>query len=203
MLAPSGAQDFTWVWGRELLISKRMLDLFTAHGVTGFAVKPAMATYPAEANSPAPQLFELVVNGWGGLASPAAGVRLIDWCPDCRYRRCAIADPSRLIDPHAWDGSDLFFVWPLPLYRFVSDRLAQILQQSKPSGLKLVPAEHIPMEKGATASPGALNWSIPEARARELEQRLGVSQWLVKEYKWPIFRIIKQLARWRRSNNDP
>jgi hypothetical protein len=39
-----------------------------------------------------------------------------------------------LIDPAAWDGSDLFIVWPLPLFRFAGERLANILREEKLPG---------------------------------------------------------------------
>ena len=176
---PLGARDFTWIWGGRALISRRVLNLFDKYGVTGFEAKPVRVFYREAIKPPAPEMFQLLVTGWGGLAAPAAGVSLIEWCPACRYKRYAIAEPSRLIDPAAWDGSDLFIVWPLPGLIFASDRLADILRQERVSGLKLIPAPMIWVKKGGTASPGSLMRRMPERRARELDQRFGVSDWLV------------------------
>jgi hypothetical protein len=86
-----------------------------------------------------------------------------------------IAEPSRLIDTAAWDGSDLFIVWPLPGYRLASERLVSVLRQEKVSGVELIPAPKIPVKKGATVGPGLLVYSMPEDRARELGQRYGIT----------------------------
>jgi hypothetical protein len=88
-----------------------------------------------------------------------------------------IAEPSRLIDPAAWDKSDLFIVWQLPGYRFASSRLANILRQEKVSGVHLIPAPRIPVEKGAEVGPASIMYCMPEDRARELGQRFGISGW--------------------------
>jgi hypothetical protein len=87
----------------------------------------------------------------------------------------SIAEPSRLIDAGAWDGSDLFVIWPLPRYRFGSDRLAKILRQEKITGVKLIPARDIPMKTGNTLSPGRLTHWMPERRAHELGDPLGIA----------------------------
>jgi hypothetical protein len=120
------------------------------------------------------------VTGWGGFVSAAAGTRLKEWCHGCGYNKYVIADPSQLIDAAAWDGSDIFVVWPLPVYRFASDRLAEILRTEGVSGLELVPATSIPgKQSGWVVGADALTL-MPEARARELEQRFKISQWLVE-----------------------
>jgi hypothetical protein len=99
----------------------------------------------------------------------------VESCPACGDKIYTIAEPSRLIDPAAWDGSDLFIVWPLPGYRFASDRLATILRQEKVSGVELVPAPKLPTERGARVAPATLTACMPKDRARELSQRFGIS----------------------------
>jgi hypothetical protein len=175
---PLGLRDFTWTWLSGVLISPRVLELFEKHHVTGFEARPAAVSYPKGIKAAAPEMFELIVTGWGGFAAPAAGVSLLKWCPDCEHKNYGIAEPSRLIDPAAWDGSDLFIVWPLPGFRFASDRLASILRQERVSGLELIPASALPVRGGATLSPGTLRLCMPEHRARELDERFGVSRWL-------------------------
>jgi hypothetical protein len=51
MLSVSGAptvvkRDFVWVWGPEVLVSQRMLDIFDKHRVIGFEVKPVKVLAP-------------------------------------------------------------------------------------------------------------------------------------------------------------
>jgi hypothetical protein len=175
ILAPSGVRDFVWTWCNDILVSQRVLDLFKKYRVTGFQPMPAKTSYLKPIKARPPKLFEFVVTGWGGWAAPAAGVSLVESCPACGHKIYAIAEPSRLIDPAAWDGSDLFIVWPLPGYRFASDRLATILRQEKVSGVELVPAPKLSTERGAHVSPGTLTACMPEVRARELSQRFGIS----------------------------
>jgi len=175
ILAPSAVRDFVWTWTNDILVSQRVLDLFKKYRVTGFQPMPAKTSYPKTIRARPPKLFELVVTGWGGWAAPAAGVSLVESCPACGDKIYAIAEPRRLIDPAAWDGSDLFVVWPLPGYRFASDRLANILRQEKVSGVELVPAPKLPTERGAHVGPATLTACMPEDRARELSQRFGIS----------------------------
>jgi hypothetical protein len=175
---PRAVKGFTWST-EGVMLSPKVLQLFRRHGVTGFETRPVKVSFPEEIEIelPPPDLHELVVTGWGGLASPRAGVELVKWCPACGATKFSIADPSQLIDSGAWDGSDLFFVWPLPMYLFVTDRVADLLRQERVSGVELIPAPRIPTKSGATLSPGLLADYLPEQRARELEDRFGVSNW--------------------------
>lgn len=167
--------DFEWTWNSDIFISSHAVEVLNENKVTGFETRPLMkVTYAKRSPREAPPLFELAVTGWGGMAAPSAGVELIEFCPSCRSRLYTIADPSRLIDPSSWDGSDFFMVWPLPRYRFASDRLAQIIRRNKLSGVKLIPAAELPMKPGAKLGPGTLETWMPEDRARELGKKFDV-----------------------------
>jgi hypothetical protein len=171
---PRGVKDFTWAWANDLFLSRKAVDVFERQRVTGFELKPVTVAYPKGAKGSPPELFELIVVGWGGLPRKEAGLSLVSACPGCGHTIYAISDPNRLIDPEAWDGSDFFIIWPLPKFIFVSNRLAEIIRQEKLSGATLVPAETIPMRNGATLSPGQLSLWMGEERARELTQRFGI-----------------------------
>jgi hypothetical protein len=172
---PSALRDFTWTWLSDTLISQKVVDLFEKYRVTGFEAVPVKTSYPTRIKTPPPPLFELVVTGWGGWAARAAGVGLTYSCPACGRKKYVIAEPKRLIDPAAWDGNDLFIVWPLPKFRFASSRLAAILRQEKISGVELIPARQIPLERGVEVGPGSITYCMPEGRARELGERFGIS----------------------------
>jgi hypothetical protein len=175
ILDSRGVRDFTWTWFSDMLVSRKVLDLFKKYRVTGYETAPAKASYRTGIQVRPPDLFELVVTGWGGWAAPAASVRLESSCPACGDKEYLITNPTRLIDPAAWDGSDLFIVWPLPRFRFASSRLASILRKENVSGVKLVPAAKIPLERGETVGPASITYWMPEGRARELGQRFGIS----------------------------
>ncbi len=171
---PSGLRDFTWTWISDMLISPKALALFERHSVTGFEVRRVVAEYPNPIRAQPPELYEVIVTGWGGLPAREAGLTAMNSCPTCGYKKFSVAEPSRLIDPTAWDGSDIFMVWPLPRYRFVTDRLAGLIRKEKLSGAKLIPAQEIPMERGTTLNPGSLFEWMPEERASLLRQRFGI-----------------------------
>ena len=128
-IGPAGIKDFAWTWSHDILVSERVLDVFLKHRVTGYEIRPAKLSYTKRSQTKPPAMYELIVTGWGGMASSAAGLTLANSCPACNHRNYAIAEPSRLIDPASWDGSDLFIVWPLPRFRFASERLANILRE--------------------------------------------------------------------------
>ncbi len=171
---PAAVRDFTWAWGGDILVSLATLSLFEKHRVTGFETRRTQISYPKAIDAKPPDLFELIVTGWGGLAAAAAGVSLARYCPGCGHKVYAIAEPSRLIDPGTWDGSDLFIVWPLPRFRFASDRLAAIIRQEGMSGVDLIPAPDIPTDRGVHVTPGTLAMHMPEDRARKLAGSLGI-----------------------------
>jgi hypothetical protein len=87
----------------------------------------------------------------------------------------------------------MFVVWPLPRFRFISQRLASILHKEAVSGAMLVPALEIPVPSDAKACPGTLALSMPEKRAAELEQRFDVSNWRGNVSRTGL---IDRISRW-------
>jgi hypothetical protein len=167
--------DFEWTWVHDIFLTERGLEFLNQNNVTGFETRPLMkATYKRRSKGDPPPLFELAVTGWGGMAAAAAGVELTEFCPECRTRMYTIADPTRLIDPAAWDGSDLFIVWPLPRYRFASDRMADIIRRNRVPGVKLIPASQVPVRPGDELGPGKLKELMPEQRALELGKKFDL-----------------------------
>jgi hypothetical protein len=78
-IPPAGIKDFTWSWENDILLSQRVLDLFAKYSVSGFEVRRAEVFFPKSAKAKPPELFDLVVTGWGGMAAPEAGVKLIKY----------------------------------------------------------------------------------------------------------------------------
>jgi len=130
-------EDIVWTWYSECLLTDRVLELFKSSGFTGFEVKPAKARYKRAKEEP-PRLWELVVNGSAGVASPESGIKLMEHCPACNlsyYSSCT--NPGKLIDVAQWDGTDLFTVWPLGNYIFVTQRAAQMIHHTGLTGAVL------------------------------------------------------------------
>ncbi len=96
-------------------------------------------------------------------------------CPDCGLLvYSSFTNPSELIDTSLWDGSDVFMVWPLPKFIFVSERVAQLVRNHHLTGVVLQRPEELQATSG-TLSPGRLSYRMPEARARELGGHLGIA----------------------------
>ena len=169
--------DFVWTWYSECLIQARVLTLFRDHGFTGFDVKPVRARFKKPCRHELPVLWELAVTGWGGMAPPESGVRVVDHCRVCKctvYSACAtLADA---FDPIQWDGSDFFFVWPLPTFIWVTERVAQTIRDHRLKGAVLKRPEEFVIRRRETdkVSPGRLHYRLPEARARELCETSGI-----------------------------
>jgi len=173
--------DVMWTWGDECLIQQHVLDAFEQQAFSGFQVKPVEARFKHPVPSEPPRLWELVVTGWAGPASPESGIRLDEersclHCGSLHYTRPT--DYSRLIDETKWDGSDFFMVWPFPKYIFVTDRVREFIQKNdlrltqftRPGDLQ----DPILQQLKSGPSPGRLSYWMPEDRARELGEPLGI-----------------------------
>ncbi len=176
IVIPDGqTEDFVWTWQSQLLLQNRALHLLQEFGVTGFDVKPVTARYKKSTEVP-PKLRELVLTGWAGMANPASGIRLDSTksCPVCGLLHYTnLARPEYLIDAAQWDGSDFFMVWPLPKFVFVSDKVVQIIREQHLTGLGVERVSD--MTTGDSGfGPGRLAYWMPENRARELGEPLGI-----------------------------
>ena len=170
--------DFIWTWGPDCVVQERTLDLLRSEGVTGFEVKPVRARFK-KSTQPPPRLWELIVTGWGGMARPESGIRPDesnrDSCSACgRLMYTGLKKPEELIDEEQWDGSDFFVVWPMRAFRMVTDRVAQFVRACHLTGFTLTPVSQLrPIDEFGT-TPLRHDWFMPDARARQLGEPLGI-----------------------------
>jgi hypothetical protein len=169
----SKPKDFVWTWGGELLCTEELVRTFEENGITGFTTRPVKTQLRSAKKGPIPNYRELITTGWAGLASRDSGLELLKFCEGCKKSEYRIADPSRLIDEAAWDGSDIFMVWPLPKFRFVSERTVDLIRSKKITGVAIVPAGEA-INPSSTFGPGRLSWRMPEERARQIGEPLGI-----------------------------
>ena len=176
ILPGNTVEDIVWTWYSECLLTDRALELFKAAGFTGFQVRRVKARYK-RADAEPPCLWELVMTGWAGVASPESGIRLTECCPACGYMAySAWTHPNKLIVPSQWDGSDFFMIWPLPGKIFLTKRAAHAMRESDLSGGVLKRPEELTWSSIVIPriSPGRLSYHMPEKRARELGEPLGL-----------------------------
>jgi hypothetical protein len=173
LLVRTNVQDFVWTWYSECLIQDHVLDLFREEGLTGFDVKPVKARFKKKSTDIPPRLWEVVVTGWGGMAPEESGVRLKEICVGCGLSRYyGFHDGSLLINKDQWDGSDFFMVWPYPRFIFVTSRVGEVIKRHRLKGLQLIQPEALDRSDGAGG--GRLSYWMPDDRARELGEPLGI-----------------------------
>jgi hypothetical protein len=174
--------DFVWTAYSECLLSDKVVNLFTKAGFTGYELAPVTISHIRRGDKDVrklPGLWELKLRGWGGLARPESGIRLLKSCPGCNYMKySSYTDPRELIDVAQWDGSDIFMVWPLPRFVFITEKVYSLIKENKLTGSICRPVEKMPVstlpEHLRTLSPGRLRMWFPEKRARELGEPLGI-----------------------------
>lgn len=154
-------QDFTWTWMSEPIIRESALDLFKQHHVTGYttrtvrarlkrgAIRTAADSKDASIRAMAtdediPGLHELVVTGSAGVLPLATGAIVESYCAGCgRTKFNNLVHKAEIFDSSQWDGSDIFTIWPLTRFIFVTDRVAALMRSAKLGGFQLISLEEM------------------------------------------------------------
>jgi len=122
-------QLLIWSWPPWPCVAfhNSLLQKMHEAGFTGYELRPATVRFRDGLLTHDYQ--RLQVTGWGGLANPESGIRLMKACPGCLYKSySSLSDSSTLIDRSQWTGEDFFMVWPLQYYIFVTERIAEFLR---------------------------------------------------------------------------
>jgi hypothetical protein len=119
-----------WSWLESCVIHTKLLADFEQKGFKGYRILPASVRF--KDGSVSNDYHEFIVTGWAGMAKPESGIQLLEECPGCSWKRYSpITNYSEVIDWSQWTGEDFFIVWPMPTYRFVTDKVAKWLQEHK------------------------------------------------------------------------
>jgi len=171
--------DVIWCGHYPVLISNRLLEIFRSAQVNGFEVLPAEVRLMFPHDPKDAIFWQLTVNGWGGVARPESGIhRVVDPKKPASLEYSACSDPSAIIDPSQWDGSDFFFVWPLVNYWWITPRVVDILSRHKMKRFKLRRPDELTFSESSDAKVGfrakRLRHYLPEPRASEIGKPLGI-----------------------------
>lgn len=165
--------DFQWTTYGECIVNETVKQSFENARFSGVAFRPARAFTSSgdEYNQP---LYELLIEGWGGVASAASGIEEIESCPFCGHRvYSSVTDPASIFDFDEWDGSDVFMIWPMPRYVMVVGSVRDFILTSGFSGVevrlivdfpKTIAGTNIPM----TFTPGSVGDYFSGARGSEI-----------------------------------
>jgi hypothetical protein len=162
------ADDISWTWESDCLVSRSFAFLLRSSNITGFDTRPVEITIGGIAIEH--QTEQLVVVGWGGIAKPESGVRLdeSESCSACGHLvYSGVQHWRHLIDVRHWDGSDIFMVWPLPTFILVTDRVAKLLKDNKTRELTLTPLDAMEPQEG-DLSPGRVGYWLPSDKIRSM-----------------------------------
>jgi hypothetical protein len=120
-------QQMIWlVTGPVVLVHADLLASFKKHGLTGYHTRPARVGFRNGRVSN--DYSELMAAGWAGVARAESGIRLVEQCPGCDYKRYSgMESADQLIDWSQWSGDDFFVVWPLPTDILITKRVADLL----------------------------------------------------------------------------
>jgi hypothetical protein len=165
--------DLIFTWMSECLIQERVRRVFASEGLTGYSALRAKAVI--KKTRVALPIHELTVTGWGGIAPPASGIREVERCLGCGLLvYSALEAPEKLIDPRNWDGSDFFMIWPLPKFHFVTERVVEVCQLYKITGVSFTQNWHTARGASTSYTPGRLSYYMPRERARLLGAAHGI-----------------------------
>lgn len=166
-----------WTWQSELLVSESIVALLQESNLSGFETQPITTMLAGDGKITTDvNFFQLVATGWGGIASPESGVKLIDHCGKCRL--LVYSSPSQcesLIDPKSWDATDVFMVWPLPRFIFLSEQAAKFFLEIKLNNTRILPLSAFP-SSSAQLSPGLLSYWLSEKRLSEVQETLASAE---------------------------
>ena len=161
-------------WLSGCVVHERLLAQFEQQGFTGFRVRQATVRFRDGTMSR--EYRELIVTGWAGIARTESGVRVVESCSACHYKRYSgFTDVEQLIDWEQWTGEDFFMVWPLPLFILVTERVASWLLSHKVKSLTLAGLHDLdPGVVGFGFTVGRLSDFLPEDLALRYGKPLGL-----------------------------
>jgi hypothetical protein len=171
-------QTLIWTWPPWpfVVIHDRLTENLKAEGFSGYSLRPATVRFRDGFLSH--EFKKLLVVGWGGLARPESGIRLDHACSGCLYKSYTeLSDAGELVDKNQWTGEDLFVVWPMPYFIFITSRLAEFLTTSKIKSFSLRALEKTaePFAGKGGFGVGSLGDNFPRALALKYGRPLGIA----------------------------
>jgi hypothetical protein len=160
-----------WSWGPGCLIHDKLVAELDAIGATGYRLKPGVVWF--RDGSVSHEYRELVVTGWGGVASPESGLKPFERCLDCHYVRYGFMPrPEKLMDWSQWTGDDFFVIWPNPGRFLITRRVADLLKCLKARSYTL----ERPSRSWGGPTVARLSSSMPEDLAQKYGEALGIER---------------------------
>jgi hypothetical protein len=161
-----------WTWGLGCcLIHEKLIAELEAIGATGYRLKPGSVRF--RDGSISNEYRQLVVTGWGGIASPDSGLKPIERCLDCHYVKYGfLPHPEKLMmDWSQWTGEDFFAIWPIGT-GFITGRVADLLRSLNTRSYTL----QRPSRSWGGPTVGRLSSIMPDDLAQKYGEPLGIER---------------------------
>lgn len=159
--------DFEWTVYHDMLVERDIMEELQAR-FSGFEFRHA-ELYTTTETPIGREVFQLRVTGWGGIAPPDSGIRVVEECPHCKRQVFSgFTDPNKIFSIDAWDGSDFFIIWPMPKFIFVTGSVVDWIKKSGYSGIRVKPLDKFPKSIAGRFSPGHLHDWFDDDRLAEI-----------------------------------
>lgn len=162
--------DFLWT-GVECVVRDRVRSEFQKQQVTGVEFDPVFVSRSRQWREE--PLWEPRIVSCAGQARPESGIHLIsDDENGPRYSK--FTDPSQILDIRNWDGSDFFFVWPMPRYFLVAERVVTLVTELGFRGCQFIPLSELRQTSVKFFSPGQLSFHLPDHLAKKYSEKFKI-----------------------------
>ncbi len=167
---------------KVVLISESLRQTLESINASGYTLLPAEVKLGFEHRPEDSVFWQLVVTGWGGMASADSGVHELIRETAKAKEFSLPTNPGKLIDSQQYDGSDFFRFWPYPFKIIVKDRIKKLFDGLKIKHCSFYPLSHLREAlkmSSVTESTQALPLCLyyhPE-RAEALGKELGIDWW--------------------------
>lgn len=112
----------------SFVFTRRVFAAMEDARLTGWLMNPATVSFADGTVST--HYGELWVYGFGGIALPSTGCKLLWRCQGCGQREYQDGIiRGKAVRQARWDGSDFFIVWPLVKYPICTDRAKDVLER--------------------------------------------------------------------------
>jgi hypothetical protein len=172
--------DFISTFGcTHWMVTDKVAQLFKEQRFTGYELRPVRINKvkKMKKGESIPKLWQIVITGWGGIAPPESGMKLIYECEVevCRYQKWSpFSNPSALINSSQWDGSDFFIVFPLVQFIFVTEKVKQFVEKNGLKGCLFMEPKDIESSGSEIGTTPNLYEYMPPHRAKEIGEPLGL-----------------------------
>jgi hypothetical protein len=167
--------DFEFSVYGDILVSEAVRNEFINHSISGVEWREVTVFNTSDIERSDCSVWEMVIVGWGGVASPESGIVEIERCEACgRSVFSGYKLPRRILNLVDWDGTDVFAIWPLPRYVLCVGSVACFLEERSFSGIQVRSLDHLPEVVAGTLSPGnPVDWAFATEHQEEIQARAG------------------------------